>query len=504
MALTVLSRGVLIAPFCLALSRFVCYAKESEQQAESAVRIGVIGAGIGGSSCSFYLRQLFGKDAELDVYEAGEIGGRLATVSIGGHVYESGATVIHPKNMYMQRFVRDLGLKHKDRPTTGKKMGFYNGEEFVFIESQWSVVTLAKMFWKYGFDLLKLRKAVGVLIENFSRIYDVHDNGIAYTSVEGILNAMGGREYVNLTKVSLAEVLKEHGYADEFVADMVSIAARVNYGQQTNMSAFAGEVSLAGVQGGLWSVHGGNKQVCSRLLEKSKATLYKSTVSGIKLAKGDKPGYYLIIAEPPDKNGNISAHVAGKYDIIVIATPLHHGKTDLKFKSFPKEITNFPDPFHRTVATYVDGELNFRAFGFDSKEDCPTEILTTRDNKFGINSVAHNYPVDYQKGKTETQKPVWKVFSREPLTDNQLGTLFTSRKETKVVDWLAYPHYDPPDTLSSFELHAGLYYINSVEWAASAMEMVAVGGRNTALLAYNKYHGLNDKIDAKWKPKTEL
>lgn len=39
----------------------------------------------------------------------------------------------------------------------------------------------------------------------------------------------------------------------------------------------------------------------------------------------------------------------------------------------------------------------------------------------------------------------------------------------------------------SFKLHDALYHVNVIEWAASAMEMSAVAGRNVAILAYNDF-----------------
>lgn len=32
-----------------------------------------------------------------------------------------------------------------------------------------------------------------------------------------------------------------------------------------------------------------------------------------------------------------------------------------------------------------------------------------------------------------------------------------------------------------------MYHVNAIEWAASAMEMSAIGGRNVAILAFNDY-----------------
>lgn len=46
---------------------------------------------------------------EIDLYEAKHVGGRLATVKIGNNSYEAGGVIIHPRNMYMQKFVKLLG-----------------------------------------------------------------------------------------------------------------------------------------------------------------------------------------------------------------------------------------------------------------------------------------------------------------------------------------------------------------------------------------------------------
>jgi len=78
--------------------------------------IAVIGAGIGGSSSSHFLRELFGSEATIDVFEASDrIGGRLDTIEIAGKRFESGGSIIHPDNKYMGDFVKLLGkfvVKH--------------------------------------------------------------------------------------------------------------------------------------------------------------------------------------------------------------------------------------------------------------------------------------------------------------------------------------------------------------------------------------------------------
>lgn len=72
--------------------------------------IAIIGAGIGGTSSAYYLRQKFGKDVKIDVFERQEVGGRLATLNVEGQDFEAGGSIIHPLNLHMKRFVKDLGM----------------------------------------------------------------------------------------------------------------------------------------------------------------------------------------------------------------------------------------------------------------------------------------------------------------------------------------------------------------------------------------------------------
>lgn len=69
----------------------------------------VVGAGIGGSATAHFLRQHFGPEVQVDVFEKGEVGGRLATVTVNHNDYESGGSIIHSLNLHMQEFVKQLG-----------------------------------------------------------------------------------------------------------------------------------------------------------------------------------------------------------------------------------------------------------------------------------------------------------------------------------------------------------------------------------------------------------
>lgn len=69
----------------------------------------VVGAGIGGSAVTHFLQQHFGPRVQIDVFEKGTVGGRLATISVNKQHYESGAASFHSLSLHMQDFVKHLG-----------------------------------------------------------------------------------------------------------------------------------------------------------------------------------------------------------------------------------------------------------------------------------------------------------------------------------------------------------------------------------------------------------
>lgn len=73
----------------------------------------MVGAGIGGTAAAFYLREEFGPSVKIDVFEPGDVGGRLATVKIGDYEYETGGAVIHPLNLHMKHFIDKLGKNQR-------------------------------------------------------------------------------------------------------------------------------------------------------------------------------------------------------------------------------------------------------------------------------------------------------------------------------------------------------------------------------------------------------
>lgn len=208
---------------------------------------------------------------------------------------------------------------------------------------------------------------------------------------------------------------------------------------------------------------------------------------------------------------NTSSGLTGDtYDIVIIAAPLGRKMANITFRNFDPPIPEFPNPYHQTVTTLVHGRLNSSFFGYQDPQAFHLGAIFTTDNpKLFINSVGVESPVEDAGagGKLPLQSAIWKVFSNEVLTKEQLNLLFSSYDSVKVKPWLAYPQYSPPEKCPPIVLHEHLYYLNGLERAASAMEMSAIAARNAALLAFHRWHGHSASIDQEdlhEKLKTEL
>lgn len=196
------------------------------------------------------------------------------------------------------------------------------------------------------------------------------------------------------------------------------------------------------------------------------------------------------------------------YDIVVIAAPLGRKMADITFRNFDPPIPEFPNPYQQIFTTLVHGRLNTSFFGYHDPQAFNFRAIFTTDNpKLFINSLGVVSPVGDTDGKLPLQSAIWKIFSNEELTKEQLNLLFSSFDSVKVKPWLAYPQYSAPEKFPPIILHEQLYYLNGLERAASAMEMSAIAARNAALLAFHRWHGHSaslDQEDLHEKLKTEL
>lgn len=157
-------------------------------------------------------------------------------------------------------------------------------------------------------------------------------------------------------------------------------------------------------------------------------------------------------------------------------------------------------PYHWLWTTLIQGNVAPQAFNAEKE---PATMILTCNSSLPYNSVAVNFPVDSSDPNllcyTDSSQRVWKVFSNEKVDGKLMNFLFHTVHQHKEVPHYAYPEYKYRKDfgeLPPFEPIPGLYYINGIEWAASAMEMSVIGAKNVALLIKNRAHGAVHMIDS--------
>uniref|UniRef100_A0A8C1NWQ8 Prenylcysteine oxidase 1 like n=1 Tax=Cyprinus carpio TaxID=7962 RepID=A0A8C1NWQ8_CYPCA len=376
------------------------------------------------------------------------------------------------------------------RKSVAGKTAVFSGEGFILEETDWYLLDLFRLWWRYGISFIRLQMWVEEIMEKFMRIYKYQAHGYAFSSVEELLHSLGGSGFINMTRRSLSESLLELGVSQRFIDEVIAPIMRVNYGQNISIPAFVG-------------MHSTNFIVVHLL---AKANLIQSQVTTITLqSTGDYHQYKVTYDSQNEKSSEL-------YDIVVVATPLQQNfNSGISFQGFEPQLPEIAGSYHQTVASIIHGYLNCTYFGFPDPKLFPfSSILTTDTPGLFFNSAASVCPVNITSGfrrKQPQEAGVYKVFSPKPLEKSELKTLFKSYYSVQITDWLAYPHYGSTQGLPPVVLHENLYFLNGIEWAGSAMEMSSVAAKNIALLAYHRWNRQLEMIDQKdlmHKVKTEL
>lgn len=256
--------------------------------------------------------------------------------------------------------------------------------------------------------------------------------------------------------------------------ELVSGITRVNYNQPNSVNALTGMVSMVPiVHKGVWKVRGGNSLLPQRLLARSGATLNLNTVITEVRVGGGGRTYEVTLRDM--RRGTTSVQ---EYDAVIIATPL-----ELSNLTLPQDVPRqSPAEFQRTVTTYVKGSLLETAFNC-SKTPADTNLLHQLGSIYITEAAPRLFSAISVLRRYSDSEALYKLFSEVPLGDGDLERLFHVGWEIKVQkDWQAYPVLSPAPAFRPFRLRLGLYYVNALEWAASAMEVSALAARNVATL----------------------
>ena len=79
-------------------------------------------------------------------------------------------------------FINVTGLERR-MPSDGH-LGLYNGEEMIFEGSRWFAVTLAKLMWRYGWNVVRLNSFLQILSTKFDRFVPAHTKTHTHTQFQ--------------------------------------------------------------------------------------------------------------------------------------------------------------------------------------------------------------------------------------------------------------------------------------------------------------------------------
>jgi len=164
------------------------------------------------------------------------------------------------------------------------------------------------------------------------------------------------------------------------------------------------------------------------------------------------------------------------FDIVVVACPLDLANIDL-----PNYELKMDREYQTVHANFIAGEIDYRYF--NNVENNPQTIFTIENEAIPFVSIAKT------SFATDWDLPIYKVFSRQALADTFFNQTFKNRKGKIHQEWKAYTVLSPMKEWPPFKIDDGLFYINAMESAVSAMETEAIAARNIANLTLDFMKG---------------
>lgn len=123
-------------------------------------------------------------------FEEGEVGGRTQIFAVsGGEKIELGASIVHEENKYFREAADSLQITRLTPESSTPSI--FDGKDFVFNFSYWTLVNLIRMVNRYGWSYFTFSAAPASSLERYKSIYALQEEGRAFATPEEMLKAMG-------------------------------------------------------------------------------------------------------------------------------------------------------------------------------------------------------------------------------------------------------------------------------------------------------------------------
>lgn len=406
-----------------------------------AKHVVVVGAGIGGSSVAYYLRNS-GHNVTVLERET-RVGGRLKSVVFEGVQVDVGGDAWATSNAYMLELMRELNIPLANASAAGNgRTGLWDGRRWLPVPK--GLLDEAKMVGELAFFRI-------VLGENYRA-----RRGRTFRTLE---------EYAAFGRLDRYTARPAADMARHFSADFVfgawDPATRGIYDQLVaDASCFAALVAVLPAAETAYSARDGNDAMVKQILRAAKAQVRL----GASVAKvtGTQPPYALY-----DAQGNV---LVAQADAIVVAAPLEMAR----IAGLP--VGNVTRRFyhHWWVTLAAADGFSPRYFGLPPTASVPDTIVTPR------NSTAP-FVVCYIVGQSAAKKKLYKCFSNQDIA-SRLNDMYAGLVSSHVQYWpQTFPELRA--AAAGFQpvvLGPGLFYTSTMDSIGVAMEASVVAGRNIA------------------------
>ena len=147
------------------------------------------------------------------------------------------------------------------KKSTETKFGLWNGSKFVFMESDYDMLTLCNMIWRYGYDLISMRNSVLHAVKQFDKIYPAQDKGMIFDTPAALWSYIG---LLHPAQQTFSDHMRRVLNAPDalLLHELMHSVNKVNYNQGNDINALAGLVSLCPlVSGKVFSTKEGWTQI---------------------------------------------------------------------------------------------------------------------------------------------------------------------------------------------------------------------------------------------------
>eukprot|EP01135_Chromosphaera_perkinsii_P006892 Nk52_evm47s621 gene=Nk52_evmTU47s621 len=478
-------------------------------------RIAVIGAGLGGSSFSYFARHTL-PNAKVQVFDGlGRAGGRLNSFTVDSEKnIEIGGDALADLNSYGYRLGLDLGLKVRvEDPMAGQE-----GISAVFDGNSAS---------EFAEPSLRDKIALGGSLKSFhwALKYNYWRRGTKpFESYEEFMSY----GHLDQFSSSLFETFAKKLFSQEFIDNLIVPVLRNIYDQELEMSTFAGLTSITPMTNDAVFIENGNKRLAEASLEQSRAVVrLNTTVKSVKW--NEKKAVYevsFVVKRGDIDNANSEeVHKMEEFEHVILAAPIEFSGLLDDINKFSKEKIE-ARPYRHWHVTFIqakgmrrdtlkivqseDGDQ--KKGGGDSK---PIDNVFTKSGFKDFHKVGL---VASQIGPKKKDR-LYKIFSEEKISD-EIVTKYFEQPDLKGVSRYMWPYTFPIQTPrtrfqphivhthsmnnwkpsesesgsnsgkdGSHSPHRGnsFIYINGLESVATAMEISVIGARNAALFIGEQY-----------------